>query len=90
MKIFHSFTLFFLLFSSAAAQDTLKIMSWNLLNYQAADTRDQYYRTVIRHVKPDALIVREITSQAAVDSFYNQVVDSVMPHQYSKAEAGGI
>jgi len=58
-------------------------MSWNLLNYVDA-SRDQYYRTVIRHVKPDVLVVEEMTSQAMVDNFFGNVVDAVFPGQFSK------
>ena len=66
-------------------QDTLKIMSYNLLNYGASDaSRDGYYRTVLRYARPDVLAVEEITTQADVDSFYNRVVNVVFPGQFSK------
>ena len=66
-------------------QDTLKIMSYNLLNYGASDaSRDEYYRTVLRYARPDILAVEEITTQADVDSFYNRVVNVVFPGQFSK------
>lgn len=69
----------------AMSQDTVKVMTWNLLNYQSSNsTRDQYYRTVIRHVKPDVLVVQEVTSQAAVDSFFSRVVNLVFPGQFAK------
>lgn len=76
---------------TAYGQDTLKVMSYNLLNYQSGvNSRDQYYRTVLRHVRPDLLIVQEIsnssgsTQQASVDSFYSRVVNVVFPGQFSK------
>ncbi len=68
----------------ASSQDTLKVMNWNLLNY-ADGGRDQYYRTVIRHVKPDVLVVEEMTSQAMVDAFFNSVINVVFPGQFSKS-----
>jgi endonuclease/exonuclease/phosphatase family metal-dependent hydrolase len=75
----------------AQGQDTLKVMTYNLLNYQSGvNARDQYYRTVIRHVRPDLLVVQEIsassgsTQQATVDSFYSRVVNVVFPGQFSK------
>lgn len=73
-------------FSSAFAQDTLKVMSWNLLNYNTttAQARNQYYRTVLRHVSPDVLVVQEMTTAAAVDSFYAKVINLVFPGQFSK------
>jgi hypothetical protein len=68
---------------TASAQDTLKIMTWNLLNYVDA-SRDDYYRTVIRYARPDALVVEEMTSQAMVDNFYSNVVDAVFPGKFSR------
>lgn len=70
----------------ASGQDTLTVMSYNLLDYNStsAQSRNQYFRTVIRHVKPDVLAVGEITSQAAVDSFFSTVLNVVFPGQFSK------
>ena len=65
------------------SQDTLRIMSWNLLNYNET-SRDQYYRTVLRHVRPDVLVVEEMTSQAMVDNFFNNVVNAVFPGQFTR------
>ena len=69
--------------ANASAQDTLRVMAWNLLNYIDA-SRDQYYRTVIRYAKPDVLVVEEMTSQAMVDNFFANVVDAVSPGEFSE------
>ena len=69
--------------ANASAQDTLRVMAWNLLNYIDA-SRDQYYRTVIRYAKPDVLVVEEMTSQAMVDNFFANVVDAVFPGEFSE------
>jgi hypothetical protein len=82
MKSYRLFILIPLLVVTASAQDTLKVMDWNLLNYVDA-SRDQYYRTVLRHVKPDVLVVEEMTSQVMVDAFYSNVVNLVFPGQFS-------
>jgi hypothetical protein len=82
MKTNRLFLLIALFATTASAQDTLKVMDWNLLNY--VDTsRDQYYRTVLRHEKPDVLVVEEMTSQAMVDAFYSNVVNLVFPGQFA-------
>jgi len=69
---------FILLFTSVAfSQDTLKIMFWNLLNYNVTDTtRNPYYRTVIQSANPDILVVEEINSQATVDEILNHIMNS--------------
>ncbi len=77
--------LFVILLSSSAAlgQDTLKVMNYNLLNYSNA-SRDQYYRTVLRHVKPDVLVVQEMISQSMVDNFLSNVLNVVFPGEFAK------
>ncbi len=61
------------------AQPTYKIMSYNLLNYPGTDTttRNPYFRTTIESVVPDILVVQEITSQAGVNGFLNNVLNVV-------------
>ncbi len=66
------------------AQDTLKLMTYNLLNYRSTDTtRDGYFRTVVQAVNPDVLAVQEITSQEAVSNFLSNVLNNVFPGAYS-------
>ncbi len=57
------------------------IMTYNLLNYPGTDTttRNPYFRTVISAAQPDVLIVQEMTSQAGVNGFLNNVLNSVSP-----------
>ncbi len=57
-----------------------KIQSYNLLNYPGNDTttRNPYFRTVIASVNPDILVVQEMTSQAGVNGFLNNVMNSVL------------
>jgi len=60
-------------------QSSYKIMSYNLLNYPGNDTttRNPYFRTIIKNVRPDVLVVQEMTSQSGVDGFLNNVLNSV-------------
>jgi hypothetical protein len=66
---------------SAFSQPVYKLMSYNLLNYPGTDTttRNPYLRTVISSVAPDILVAQEVTSQAGVDGFLNNVLNSVLP-----------
>lgn len=58
------------------SQDTLRIVSYNLLNYQSSDTsRDVHFRTIAAAAQPDILVVVEMTSQAAVDNFLSNVMN---------------
>lgn len=57
-----------------------RIQSYNLLNYPGSDTttRNPYFRTVIASVNPDILVAQEMTSQAGVNGFLNNVMNSVL------------
>lgn len=60
-----------------SAQQQMKIMCYNLLNYPSADTnvRNPYFRTVISSVDPDILVVEEINTQSGVNAFLNNVIN---------------
>jgi len=70
--------LFFLTPKESNAQqtdyDTLKIATYNLLNYPGTDTttRNPYFRTVTSSMSPDILVTQEMTSQAGVDGIQRQ------------------
>ena len=70
--------LFFLilLVSTLFSQDTILFMSYNLLSYPGTDasSRNNYYKTITQAVKPDILVVQEITSQIGVDGFLVNVL----------------
>ncbi len=79
-KIFFIICLSFLLTAQTSfGQDTVKIMNYNILNYNAnnSDTvvRHPYYRTVIQATNPDVLVVEEILSQNAVNIFLSKVMN---------------
>lgn len=60
------------------AQQQEKFMTYNLLNYDAADTsRNPYFRTVINSVRPDVLVVQEIIGLNSVNVFRRQVMNAV-------------
>jgi endonuclease/exonuclease/phosphatase family metal-dependent hydrolase len=85
MKRFLSLTVLIFVFSSVSifAQDTIKILSWNLLGYKAApSSRDQYFRKVIKAVDPDIIVVNEIDGQSTVTGFLNNVANYYTPELY--------
>lgn len=79
MKLTKYTVLFYLLIILPVnAQHQLKIMTYNLLNYPGIDTsvRNPHFRTILNAVNPDILVVCEITSQTAVNSFLSNVLNS--------------
>jgi exonuclease III len=65
------------------AADTLKIMSYNILNYGNDEGRNEYFRKVISSTSPDVLVVQEIKSQKAVNNFLNNILNVVFPGEYT-------
>ncbi|MFA5010714.1 MAG: T9SS type A sorting domain-containing protein [Ignavibacteria bacterium] len=66
---------YLLLTSVSYAQ--VKIVSYNLLGYPGNDTatRNPYFRTVINSLDPDILVVQEMTSQAGINAYLNNVMN---------------
>lgn len=64
--------------SFSFSQDEVKIMSYNILNYPGSDTttRNPYFRTVISDINPDILVVQEMISQAGMNGFLNNIMNS--------------
>lgn len=61
----------------AFAQDTLSVMTYNVLNFSENDSdRSPYFHTVIENTTPDILVIQEIMSQQAFQVFGSQVLGS--------------
>jgi len=61
--------------STATAQDTLRFMTYNLLNFSGSSTdRLDELRTILRSAHPDLLVCQEIIDQGAVNNVLNQVL----------------
>lgn len=63
---------------SSHSQQQIKIMTYNLLNYNGSDTttRNPYFRTVISSVNPDILVVQEMTSPTNLNNFLSRIMNS--------------
>lgn len=67
------------LFSASISfgQDTVTVMTYNLLNYPGSDAaaRNPYFRTIMSATDPDILIVQEMQNQGGVNLFLNSVLN---------------
>lgn len=72
------FILFIGLTLSDYAQENVKIITYNLLNYPDIDSaiRNPNFRKVIRNSAPDILCVQEMTSQAGMNGFLSNVMNA--------------
>ncbi len=63
---------------SIFAQDSFRVMTYNLLNYPSkiASTRNPYFKQVVEYVNPDILVVQEMESIIGVSLFLEQVLDT--------------
>jgi len=78
LKIHRFFLITLLIINAVTAQDIVKIMAYNILNYEYTDTsRHQYYRTVLQNSNPDILVVEEIFSQTAVNYIRDRVLNTI-------------
>jgi endonuclease/exonuclease/phosphatase family metal-dependent hydrolase len=74
-----------LLGSHAFAQTyTLRVSTYNILNYPGPTNVNPYLKLIYRAIEPDVVILQEFTSLAAANTFKKSVLDSV--GRYSMAD----
>lgn len=62
----------------------LRTMSYNILNYSSG--RYDEFRLILAETDPDILLVQEILSQSAVDTFLGEVLDEVDPGEWAAGD----
>jgi len=78
LKRYKYFLIVLFIANTIHAQDTVRIMAYNILNYDISDTsRHPYYRTVVQNSNPDILVVEEILSQNAVNNIRDRVLNTI-------------
>lgn len=67
--------------------DTLRVATYNLLNYPGttSSARNPEFRKTLHAMDPDILIVQEMTSSAGVAEFLGQVLNFGQPGTYTNA-----
>lgn len=77
VRAFLTILLIFLAKPSTAQVDTLRVATYNLLNFPSSDglARIPYFRTVVRSLHPDILVVQELESDTARVTFLNEVMN---------------
>ncbi|PCJ27703.1 MAG: hypothetical protein COA97_03555 [Flavobacteriales bacterium] len=76
--------LFILVGILAKAQDTLTILTYNILNYPASNsTKADTLKPIIQYIKPDIFMITELTSSSGVTTILNDAlnVDGVTSYQ---------
>ncbi len=69
-----------------AQADTLKVMTYNLLNFpDVSSNRIDTLKVILQHVKPDILIVNELTSLFGANAILNNALNQNGITYYAKA-----
>lgn len=66
-----------LLLSQIVGQSDHVFMTYNLLNYQDENDREDDFITVIEYVEPDIIITEEVTGQTGYDHFLSDVLEVI-------------
>jgi endonuclease/exonuclease/phosphatase family metal-dependent hydrolase len=82
-----AFAVALLVVVTAPAADALRIVNYNILNYPgtSATQRNPRFRTILGPLSADVVVVQEITSQAGVNSFLTNVLNTLEPGQWAAA-----
>lgn len=81
MKYIICITTIYFLSHRVLAQDTISLMTYNLLAYYSSDadsaTRNPHYRTTLSEFQPDILVTQEIKSQSGAAGFLTNVLKPI-------------
>lgn len=75
---------FLLLTFNCSAQDTITVMSYNILNYPLSNsTKADTLKAIIKHTQPDIFLITELTSSTGVSLILNNAlnVDGITYYQ---------
>ncbi len=68
------------------AQDTIKFMTYNILNYPDVNTaRIAYLKTIVQHIKPDVFLVNEITQPVGATNIISQALNQNGINYYAQS-----
>ena len=70
--------IFLISFRLTYSQDTVKIVTWNILEYTGTDTtvRNPFFRSAINGMNPDILVIQEVYTQQVVNNFLTGVMNA--------------
>ena len=78
MVRFLSLFFYFFIFNNVLfSQDTVSVISYNLLRFNSSTERNLHFRNIIEKMKPDVLITQEMIGQESVDNFLNNILKNI-------------
>ena len=71
------FFIFFLFSNLLLSQDTVSIVSYNLLRFNSSTDRNLDFKNIMEKMEPDVLITQEMMGQESVDNFLNNILKNI-------------
>jgi endonuclease/exonuclease/phosphatase family metal-dependent hydrolase len=75
----------FLLFTIILQASNARIMTYNLLNYEDDNSREDDYIAILELIEPDLIIAEEVIGQNGFNHFKSDVLDVFEPNEWSAA-----
>jgi len=64
---------------------TSRILTYNLLNYEDEDSREDDYISIVNNIEPDLIVAQELIGQSGYDHFISDVLNEFEPGDWSSA-----
>ena len=64
---------------------TVRIMTYNILNYQDENSREDDYALIIDFIQPDLIVAQEIIGETGYSHFRSDVLDVIDPNSWASA-----
>ena len=77
--------LILLILVSILNASTVRIMTYNILNYEDENNREDDYALIIDFTQPDLIVAQEIIGQTGFSHFQSDVLDVIDPNGWSSA-----
>ncbi len=75
----------FILILSFLSASSVRMLTYNLLNFSDDDNREMHYITILESISPDLIIAQEIIGQDGFENFQSDVLDVFQGGQWSGA-----
>ena len=77
--------IFFIFLISFGCASTLRIVTYNLLNFSDENEREDDFQNIIEFIQPDVIIAQEVLGQTGFSKFKSDVLDVVEPNTWEGA-----
>ena len=79
------FILIILLFFASLQASSVRVMTYNLLNFSNENEREGDFIDIIEYIEPDIIIAQELIGQTGFSNFKSDVLDIISPEAWSAA-----